>query len=211
MVAAVRQGEAAVQSVQAQIAQAAVTAPFDGVVTQRNVDPGSLASPGTPLVQVSEVDPAYVTVGVPDEDLQYVRAGSEAAVRVDAIPGRSWHGKVNNLNAAAGQGTLTYLARIAIPNPALTLKAGMVANITFVSARIHDALIVPRGAVLTTDSGTAVYVVDGGKARLRHVNVGLGTSSDAQIAGAGMRAGTTVIVQRPDAIQDGSPVKVVSN
>ena len=210
MVAAVSQGEAAVQAVQTQIAQAAVTAPFDGIVTQRNVDPGSLASPGTQLVQVSELDPAFVDVGVPDEDLQYVRTGSRAAIAIDAVPGKTWRGQVQNLNAAAGQGTLTYLARIALPNSDLALKAGMVADVTFVAARHAHALIVPRGAVLSTDNGTAVYVVQDGKAKLRQVSVLLETQTDAQVTGSGIQAGTVVITERPDALSDGSPVKIVS-
>lgn len=211
MTAAVAQGEAAVQSVETQIAQAAVRAPFDGIVTERNVDPGTLASPGTQLVQVSQLNPAYVHVGVPDGDLQYVRPGSEADVRIDALAGRSWHGKVNNLNAAAGQGTLTYLARIALANPDLELKAGMVANVTFVSARAKDVQIVPRGAVVTTDNGSAIYVVEGGKAKLRPITLGLQTQTDVQISGSGIKKGTIVITQRPDALGDGSPIKVVAS
>ena len=210
MQAAVSVDQAAVQTVETQIAQAAVRAPFDGIVTQRNVDPGALASPGTPLVQVSELDPAYVNVGVPDDDLQYVRSGSDAAVRVDAVGGRVWHGRVDHLNAAAGAGTLTYLARIPLSNADMTLKAGMVANVTFVAARNTGVLIVPRGAIASTDSGTAVYVVADGKAKLRPVTVGLQTQDEAQVRGSGVEQGTVVITERPDALQDGSPVKVVS-
>jgi RND family efflux transporter MFP subunit len=157
------------------------------------------------------MDPVYLNVGIPDADLQYVRQGSQSEIHVDALAGRSWKGKVSNLNAAAGLGTLTYLARIAIPNPDLVLKAGMVGNVTFVSARATGALIVPRGAIITTDAGTAVYVVAEGKARLRPIKLGIQTQSEAQISGAAIRAGTIVITQRPDALQDGSPVKVVSS
>jgi len=211
MQAAVSADAAAVQTVDAQIAQATVRAPFDGIVTQRNVDPGSLASPGTPLVQVSQLDPAYVNVGIPDSDLQYVRAGSTATVSVDALSGRTWHGKVGNLNAAAGQGTLTYLARISLPNTDTALKAGMVANVTFIAAHKSGVLIVPRGAIASTDNGSVVYVVEKGKAKMRPVTVGLQAQDSAQISGAGIAAGTLVITQRPDALADGSPVKVVAS
>jgi len=211
MQAAVSADAAAVATVQTQIAQAAVRAPFDGIVTQRNVDPGSLASPGTPLVQVSELDPAYVNVGIPDSDLQFVRAGSQATVSVDALAGHSWHGAIDHLNAAAGQGTLTYLARISLPNPDTALKAGMVANVTFVAAHKSGVLIVPRGAIASTDNGSVVYVVDNGKAKMRPVTVGLQAQDSAQVSGAGVAAGTLVITQRPDALADGSPVKVVAS
>lgn len=211
MQAAVEADAAAVDTVETQIAQAAVRAPFDGIVTQRNVDPGSLASPGTPLVQVSQLDPAYINVGIPDSDLQYVKAGSQAVVTVDALSGHTWHGAVDHLNAAAGQGTLTYLARISLPNPDTSLKAGMVANISFIAAHKSGVLIVPRGAIASTDNGSVVYIVQNGKAKMTSVDVGLQAQDSAQISGSDVKAGTLVITQRPDALADGSPVKVVSS
>ncbi|HLJ84982.1 MAG TPA: efflux RND transporter periplasmic adaptor subunit [Candidatus Eremiobacteraceae bacterium] len=203
------QDAAAVQFAETQIGQAAVTAPFDGVVTQRSVDPGSLASPGTPLVQVSQLDPAFVAVGIPDSDLASVSAGTSASVTVETMPGRTWTGKVDNLNAATNAGTLSYLARIAIPNPTIELKAGMVATVAFVAARHEHALIVPRTAVISTQDGSAVYIVDHGKAKALPVVVGLQTQDRAEVSGRGISAGTRVITQRPDSLQDGSPVQIV--
>jgi RND family efflux transporter MFP subunit len=208
--ASAAQDAAAVEFTLTQIDQAAVTAPFDGVVTLRSVDPGSLASPGTPLVQVSAMDPAFVAVGIPDSDLGSVSTGTAATVTLDSMPGRSWTGTVANLNAATNAGTLSYLARIAIPNPQLALKAGMVANVAFVAARHDRALIVPRTAIAATQDGSAVYFVDHGKAKLVAVKVGLQTQDQAEISGAGIVAGKTVITQRPDSLQDGSPVQVVT-
>ena len=204
------QDAAAVQFVNTQIAQAAVTAPFDGVVTQRSVDPGSLASPGTPLVQVSQLDPAYVAVGIPDSDLTSVHAGTSSGVTVETLPGHAWTGTVNNLNAATNTGTLSYLARIAIPNPTLVLKAGMVATVSFVAARHEEALNVPRTAVVTTQDGSAVYVVVKGKAKALPVTIGLQTQDRAEISGPGISVGTQVITERPDSLQDGSTVQIVS-
>jgi RND family efflux transporter MFP subunit len=208
--AAAAQDAAAIQFTLTQIDQAAVTAPFDGVVTQRSVDPGSLASPGTPLVQVSSMDPAFVAVGIPDSDLGSVGSGTAASITLDSMPGRTWTGTVANLNAATNAGTLSYLARIAIPNPQLALKAGMVANVAFVAARHDRALIVPRTAIAATQDGSAVYFVEKGKAKLVAVKVGLQTQDQAEISGAGIEAGRTVITQRPDSLQDGSPVQVVT-
>lgn len=208
--AAAAQDAATIQFTLTQIDQAAVTAPFDGVVTQRSVDPGSLASPGTPLIQVSSMDPAFVAVGIPDSDLGSVTTGTPATISLDSLPGRNWTGTVANLNAATNAGTLSYLARIAIPNPQLTLKAGMVANVAFVAARHNRALIVPRTAIAATQDGSAVYFVEKGKAKLVAVKVGLQTQDQAEISGAGIEAGRTVITERPDSLQDGSPVQVVT-
>jgi multidrug resistance efflux pump len=207
--AAVAQAQAAIGVVQTQIAQTSVTAPFDGVVTQRNVDPGSLAAPNTTLMQISQVDPVFVNVGIPDNDLQFVHAGTSVSLTVDTLPGRSWRGKVSHLNAATAQGTLSYLARISIPNHDAALRSGMVANATFVQAMHRGALVVPRSAVVQTDNGSAVYVVRQHKAKLVPVIVGVQTENQSEVRGSGVGRGTLVITQRPDALQDGSPVQIV--
>ena len=206
--AAVAQAQAARSIVQSQIAQTSITAPFDGIVTQRNVDPGTLAVPGTPLVQVSQLDPAYVNVAIPGDDLAYVRAGSAATVSIESLPGRRWVGRIENVNVAPGQGTLSYLARIAIANHDLALKAGMVASAGLTQATHRNALVVPRGAVAQTDAGDVVYVVSKGKAKLIAVKRVLESDTEVEVRGGGLRPGVLVIVQRPDSLQDGTPVKL---
>ncbi len=208
--AAVRQSQAAIKFVQAQIAQTSIVAPFSGIVTQRNVDPGSLAAPVTALVQISQMDPAFVNVGIPDTDLQYVRIGSDSGITVDVLAGRSWRGRVTYLNAAPAQGTLSYLARIGIPNRNLALKAGMVANVTFTQATKRGVLLVSRGALFQSQGGDALYVVAGGKAKLVPVKVGVQTENDAEVNSSALHPHMLVISQRPDSLQDGSPVKVVN-
>jgi membrane fusion protein (multidrug efflux system) len=208
--AAVAQAQAAVNFVQAQLAQTAITAPFDGVVTQRNVDPGSQGAPGQTLVQVSQVDPIFVNVGIPDEDLQYVAVGRAANIAVDTLPGRTWTGRILYLNAGASQGTLSYLARVAIPNGDLRLKSGMVANVTFVQATRRGVLLVPRVAIAQTQTGNAVFIAQDNKAKRVAVQVGVQTQNVAQVTGPGIAAGTQVITQRPDSLQDGSPITIVS-
>ncbi|MDQ2818228.1 MAG: efflux RND transporter periplasmic adaptor subunit [Candidatus Eremiobacteraeota bacterium] len=207
--ATVAQAQAGINYLSAQIAQTSVVAPFSGVVTQRSVDPGSLAAPATTLVQVSQLDPCFVNVGIPDTDLQFVRGGTGAAISVDSLPGRKWQGKVTNLNAATAQGTLSYLARISIPNRDLSLKGGMVANVVFPQATRRGVLLVPRGAIVQTDNGAAVYVVASGKAKMIPVKLGVQTDNDAELSGPGIRVGMLAITARPDSLQDGSPVSVV--
>ncbi len=218
LAAAVEQARAAVSFAQAQLGQTVITAPFDGVLTQRSVDAGALASPGTPLVQVSQLNPVYVNVGIPEEDLPYIHAGTSVTVRVDSAPGRLWHGTVAAINGATSQGTLSYLARIVLPNPDFLLKGGMVASVDFVKAERRDVVIVPRGAIFQGDNGDAIYVLAAGagckkcdgKAKVVTVRRGLETGTESEINAPGITAGTKVIVQRPDQLRDGSPVSISS-
>ncbi|MDQ6767412.1 MAG: efflux RND transporter periplasmic adaptor subunit [Candidatus Eremiobacteraeota bacterium] len=215
--AAVAEASGALQLIQAQIAQAVVSAPFGGVVTQRSVDPGTLAVPGTALVQVSNLDPVYVNVGIPEENLPYIHPGTAVDVTVESLPGRAWHGVVSAVNSATTQGTLSYLARVILPNEELALKAGMVANVSFIKAQHRNVVIVPKAALFQSDKGDAVYVLSkaseckcDGKAKLTSVVRGLETDTEAEVSGDGVRPGTTIVVQRPDTLKDGSFLSVSS-
>jgi len=215
--AAVQEAQGAVELAQAQLAQTVIRAPFSGVLTQRSVDPGTLAAPGTPLVQVSDLDPVYVNVNIPEENLPYIHAGTSVDITVDSLPGHSWHGTVDAVNSATTQGTLSYLARVVLTNPALLLKAGMVANASFVKAQHRDVVLVPRAAVFGGESGDEVYILANasgckcdGKAKAVSVRRGLQTDAEAEVSGPGIAPGTTIIVQRPDTLKEGSLVSISS-
>ena len=215
--ALVAEASGAVQLIQAQIAQAVVGAPFGGVVTQRSVDPGTLAVPGTALVQVSDLNPVYVNVGIPEENLPYIHPGTSVDVTVESLPGHVWHGVVSAVNSATTQGTLSYLARIILPNNEVSLKAGMVANVAFIKAQHRKVVVVPRAALFQGVNGDAVYRLAkapeckcDGKAKLTAVIRGLETDTEVEVSGAGIGPGVPIIVQRPDTLKDGSLVSVSS-
>jgi HlyD family secretion protein len=215
--ATVQESSGAVQLIQAQIAQAVVTAPFSGIVTQRSVDPGTLAVPGTSLVQVSDLNPVYVNVGIPEENLPYIHPGTQADLLVESLPGRTWRGVVHAVNSATTQGTLSYLARVILPNDDLALKAGMVADVNFTKAQHKNVVVVPRAAVFQGANGDALYILAkapeckcDGKAKLTSVVRGLETDTEVEVSGSGIGPGVQIIVQRPDTLKDGSPVSVSS-
>jgi HlyD family secretion protein len=206
-IAEIGNAQAALDAINAQIAQTNVTAPFDGIVTQRSVDRGALATAGTPLVTVSQLDPAWINVGIPDDDLAYVHAGTPVDITIDTLPGRVWRAHVGVVNAAASSGTLSYLTHIVVPNADDVLKGGMVANARFQQATHRDVVVIPRVAVYQTETGNAVYTVSDGKAKSVPVKLGLQTLDKVEVSG--IEPGTQVITQRPDALQDGSVVSVV--
>jgi HlyD family secretion protein len=195
--------------IQAQLAQTDVRAPFDGTVTWRHVDPGSLASPNTTLMEVAQLDPVYVDAGISSDQLPYVRLGTSATVTVPTIPNRSWHGTVTYLNLAAEPGSLTYLARIRIANPDLTLRSGMVGDVEIVQARKSGVIVAPRAAVFQTDAGMSMFVIDGGKAKQVPVDVGLQNDQQMEVAGPGLKAGVMAILNHAATLQPGMPVMVL--
>ena len=206
--AALAQAQANVQLLQTQIAQSSLYAPFDGVVTQRLLDPGAFAGPNAAVVRVSQLDTVYVNANVPDEDLAYVHAGTPATFTSASLPGKTFRGAIADINATPTTGTLSYRARIKQPNPGNVLRGGMLVSLTVEKERHPGATVVPRTALFQSDAGSNVYTVVDGKAKLLPVTVGLETDTLAEVRGAGVRPGTVVITTRPDALQDGSVVAV---
>ncbi len=206
--AALQEAQANVTLLQTEIAQSAIYAPFDGIVTQRLLDPGAFAGPNQPIVRVSELDVVYVNANVPDEDLTYVHSGTTATFTSDSLPGRTFTGRIFNVNATPTQGTLSYRARIREVNPDAALRGGMLVSVKIRSEYARNAVVVPRTAIFQTDQGANVFTVVDGKAKLLPVQLGLQTDTLSQVRGGTIRPGTVVITTRPDALQDGSVVAV---
>ncbi|MBV8204237.1 MAG: efflux RND transporter periplasmic adaptor subunit [Candidatus Eremiobacteraeota bacterium] len=204
-----KNAQAAVQQIAAQIALTNVTAPFDGIVTQRSVDPGTLASPGTALVQVSQLDPVYVDAGISGDDLQYVKVGTPVTVTVNNIPGRQWHASVAYLNLASNPGSLTYQARVRVANPDLTLRGGMVATVDIVRSHKNNVLIAPRAAVYQTDAGYSMFIIQDGKAAAVPIELGVSNDQVAEVSGTGLKPGVMAILNHSVLLQPGTPVQVL--
>jgi len=206
--AALAQAQANVQLLQTQIGQSGLYAPFDGVVTQRLLDPGAFAAPNQPIVRVSQLDAVYVNVNVPDEDLGFVRAGTEATFTSASLPGKVFHGRIADVNATPTAGTLSYRARIRQPNASGALRGGMLVSVSIRRAFHRNAIVVPRTAIFETDKGANVFTIADNKAKQIPVVLGLQTDTFSEVRGGGMRPGAVVITTRPDALQDGSTVAV---
>jgi len=207
--AAVDQARAQVSLIAAQIAQTEVRAPFDGVVTARDVDPGSLASPGTTLMEVAQLDPVFVDLDITGDSLQYVHTGTPVSVTVAGGNGRVWHGSVQYLNLAAVPGTLTYKARVPIANPDFALRGGMVATVSIEQAHKSGVLLAPRAAVFQTDTGFGMFIIDQGKAKSVAVEVGLQNDQMMEVSGPGLAAGTQAILNHAATLQPGMPVQPI--
>jgi len=224
-----------VRLLETEIAQTNIIAPFDGVVTQRLLDPGAFAGPNAPIVRVSQVNTVYVNINVPDEDLAYIHRGTPVSFVSSSTPGRTFHGKVFDVNATPTTGTLSYRARVLQSNPDDTLRGGMLVTAQVQKEKHENAILVPRTAVFQTESGSNVFtVIDPPKAaagapgagaappppaaagappppvikqaKIVPVQLGLQTDTMAEVRSADITPGTTIITTRPDALQDKSTV-----
>ena len=191
-------------------AYASVVAPFDGIITQRNVDVGSLvqgnANTGTFMFEIMQKDVIRVRVYVPQDAALGVAPGVEAIVRVPEIPGRAFRGKVTRIAEALQTGTRTLLTEIDIPNPDGSLQPGTYCTVELNIPRKTPSFLVPADATIFNQNGMQVAVVKDGTAHIHRVSVtrDLGTQVEVD---DGVEEGDLVIINPPIALSEGSKAR----
>jgi len=150
---------AGVERTQAIIAQKAIKAPFPGRLGLRNVDLGQYVAVGTSLVTLQQLDPIYADFPVPEEALSTLAAGQGVNMTVDAMPGRSFTGKIQAIDARVSAESRNVTARAEFANPDRKLLPGMFANLTVTTGQSADVLTLPRTAIVYSLYGDNVFVV----------------------------------------------------
>ena len=150
---------ASVERTQAIIAQKEIKAPFAGRLGLRNVDLGQYVAVGTSLVTLQQLDPIYADFPVPEEALSALAPGQQVRMTVDAIPGRSFNGKIQAIDARVSAELRNVTARAAFANSDRKLLPGMFANLTVTTGRSGDVLTLPRTAIIYSLYGDNVFVV----------------------------------------------------
>ena len=154
-----------------------ITAPFDGVVTRRGVDPGWLvqaptgSAPGAPLFTVARTDVVRVFLDVPEADAAQIRDGMTATVRVQSLQDQEFVGKVARSSYVLDDQARTLHTEIDLPNPDGRLRPGQYA-VARLTVERSGALLLPASALLTQDDQPAVMRVVDGKAVRMPVQVG---------------------------------------
>jgi RND family efflux transporter MFP subunit len=189
-----------------------VIAPFDGVITQRNVDVGSLvtadAATGTSMFSIDQSDVIRVWVYVPQDDAFGVKPGVEATVRVPAMPDLTVEGKVTRIADALQPGTRTLLTEVDVPNQDGALQPGVYCTVELKIPRASPALIVPASAVIFNENGMQAAVVEGGVARLRKIAVTTDYGTEVDVD-SGVKSGDQVVLQPPVNLADGDKVEII--
>lgn len=176
-----------------------ITAPFDGVVTGKMVEPGNMAAPGTPLVQVEDTRGFRLDVRVDESRIAQIAPGATVPVTLDAGAGvTTVSGRVAEIARAVDADARSFLVKLALPDTA-GLRSGMFGRARFAGAP-KRGLSVPAAAIVRRGQVASVFVVDKGVARLRMVNV-----RDTEVL-AGLAEGDTVILDPAPGLVDGRRV-----
>ncbi|MBU1643226.1 efflux RND transporter periplasmic adaptor subunit [bacterium] len=194
-----------------------VRAPISGIAGMKETDLGNVASPGTPLVTITQTDPIYAEFSIPDVDrlkemyaLQNGRwsdaakAGLKATLRVGSF---TREGRIDFIDPVIDNKTSSVKARAVFKNPDAILMQGAFGRITVNGFVRNSVLMVPQKAVLQNPMGTIVFVIDNGKAAVRPVKIG-DTAGDNFIIDQGLKEGDVVIVNNFFHIKPGMAVTI---
>lgn len=140
---------------------AILRAPFDGVITKYDVAQGEVVEPEQELFTVTDLSQVWVLADIYEKDITKVRAGTDAVVRVDAYPDRTFNGRVTYIADIIDPQTRSAKARVVVANPGAALKLDMFARVAVPTADARDALVVPVAAVQTIDNQPVVFVKTG--------------------------------------------------
>jgi RND family efflux transporter MFP subunit len=189
-----------------------VVAPFDGVITQRNIDVGSLitadAVGGTSMFSITQSDVMRVWVYVPQDDAFGVKPGIEAVLRVPAMPALTLHGQVTRIASSLQPGTRTLLTEVDVPNRDGALQPGVYCTIELKIPRTSPALIVPAPAIIFNQNGMQVAVVENGVAHLHKIAITTDLGTEVEV-NEGVKPGDQVILQPPVNLGDGDKVHTI--
>lgn len=205
--AAVRANRARLEDVQG---YRIVKAPFDGIVTVRNVDVGALVSTGSTLLyRVAQIGTLRTYVNVPQASVNAVRVGQVATLTVSHLPGRSFRGTVARTANALDPASRTMLVEVDVPNTDGALFPGTYAEVDLSGARPNPPLVVPAAAILFRTDGAQVAVVQADQTvHLQKIAVGRDYGDRVEIL-QGVSEGTLIIAAPGDAAREGAKVVAV--
>ena len=194
-----------------------VYAPFSGVLTRRNVDPGALINAGAgvgtgaagrELFDLARVDPLRVYTSVPQAYAPFIKVGAKTAVTLQEFPGEKFFGKVVRTAESIDLATRTLLTEVDVPNKDGRLLPGSFGQVHFAVGSGVNKVTIPVNAMLFRAEGPRVAVVgSGGKVQLRPINIGRDYGATLEILG-GVSPTDKIVINPADSLEDGQQVNV---
>lgn len=203
--AGLAQAEAQADVVRAQIANSILRSPIDGVITNRNINPGELANPSTALFSVAKIDRLKLQGTVSQDVVSLLAVGQTVAVTVDGLAGSTLPGKVTQIGPVAATSGQYFPVVVTIDQPGRAL-AGMTAR-AVLDVKAPEAGVVPLTAVKTEQGHSWLFTVDGGKAHKTEVILGLSDGRSVQVL-HGLAADQVVAFSNVSLLTDGARVTV---
>jgi len=191
--------------VEARFSKTEIKAPFSGIIGLRVVSIGDYVKEGADLVNLEAIDPIKVDFRVPETFLRDVKVGQTLQITLDAIPGKSYDGKVIAVNPLLDAAGRSVVVRAQVRNQDTTLRPGMFARIILVTQTKRDALTVPEEALVPQGTDNFLFRVIDGKAVRVKVETGQRRDAKVEIV-TGIEKDDVVVTAGQSRLRDGTPI-----
>jgi len=201
--------EAALALTTARLAKTQIQAPFSGIIGLRSVSVGDYVKEGQEIVNLEAIDPLKVDFRLPEVYLKQVQVGQTLQVSLDALPGRTYEGRVFAINPLVDAAGRAIVIRAQVRNADTALRPGMFARVRLLTKDKRDAVVLPEQALVPLGEEQFVFRVVDGKAARTKVEVGQRRDGRVEIV-KGVTPGETIVTAGQLKIRDGVPVTVAA-
>lgn len=199
--------EANVKTARARLDRAIVKAPFAGVIDDRFVEPGEMAAPGGPLFHLVDLSRLKIKSEFAEQDVSMFSPGLFAEVRLDAYPDTLFRAQLSFISTSAHQASRTFPCEFILDNRDGLVRSGMFASIRVLKTVHHDVIVLPQTALVETEQGRSVFILNDETAYRRPVRVGA-SNSGRVVVREGLTPEETVVVTGNRDLVDGQRVRV---
>lgn len=202
-----RSAKVQVASLQEQINKSTIRAPFSGVVTAKLSEVGAFASPGIPLMQISDISTLKFIVNIPEADLNRFQLNQTYSVSSDAYPDLDFSAKVAMIGSKANTGNSFPVQLIVNNTSDLKIKSGMFGKVILKNPESEQGIFVPSSALSGTSDQPQIYLIRNGKAVLQKVMIGAKMKNTSKVS-SGLKPGDVIITGGMINLFDGANVQV---
>jgi HlyD family secretion protein len=201
--AEVQRLQAKVQRLREDVQKTVIRSPVSGFITNRYAEVGQWVERGGRVADIIDLAAVLVRVPVHERDIRLVQVGDEALVTLDALPNRTFSGRVKYMTPQADLASRTFPVKIEVPNtPDHAIKAGMFARVTLRTGSAQPSVFVPKDAVVRRASRQVVFVVEDAKARMVPIKTGRSHEGLIEVVEGQLTPGEAVVVTGNEFLQD---------
>ncbi len=206
--ASVEQAQAGVDIIQNQINNSTITAPIAGVVSEKAVEVGQLASTQSGSVTVIDDSSLNAEINIPDKMLERIQVGISVPVTINALPDAKIVGVIDNISPNTSSKNNFYVVKVKIDNSNNDIKAGMFAKISLPAEKKDNILMVPNETIKMENGVNYLYTVDNGQVKKISVETGISDDKFTEVTGE-VQEDLDVITEGQNLLSDGEKVNLV--
>lgn len=208
--AAAEAARATLEGLRTRLGYTVIRAPSAGVVTEKKVEAGDVIGAQTPLFTLADLSTPVVRVGISERDVVSLSSGQSAQVTLDALPGRTFPGRIRRIFPTADPQTRLVPVEVALQGEGARMaRPGFLARITFALGAQEGVLLLPQSAIVGDGGVESVFVLNDSTVERRSVETGLTSQGRVQIA-SGLQEGEIVVVTGNNRLREGAAVRVTA-